>query len=312
MKIISFTSRRRIANLFTSLFPYLLSLVIGIVLYLVSVSIDSGISPEIDALREVALNLSASFFAILLIFFVFETTAKEAKRKLNRELYEFTKKKFDTVIIRIFAHVQHVLVSYENYDSSTKNFNRLLKLSIEDIAKQMNHKYLGFQLFKSHEQNIHDLESLIYTTMEASVLEDDNYITILEIIKVLINIDSIKNDDTAFEVIPTQEVTKLFIINGIDFSPDNAKYPSRFLLLERIDNEKGKVIDFGDFDKFRLNQLLNEYMINEKYRNKYSVLIFMLFSLISEWVERTGNTLLLDSRLFREVALEPYSDLKQK
>ena len=113
----------------------------------------------------------------------------------------------------------------------------------------------------------------------------------------------------AFESVQ-KEVKKLYevgsnkvewyqIQGGKEINPSNTEYPNRFLLLKHLKEDKYLVVDFGDFDQYQLDKLLNICKLNKQYIESYSDSIFNLIAKINEWLNLTGREFLLDSKMFR-------------
>lgn len=77
-------------------------------------------------------------------------------------------------------------------------------------------------------------------------------------------------------------------------NPENSK--DSYILLEKIDNDRGVVKDSGKFNQKHINELLNIYKIKEKHIPHISHAIFNLTSLINDWIRKTGGVFIFNQR----------------
>jgi hypothetical protein len=90
------------------------------------------------------------------------------------------------------------------------------------------------------------------------------------------------------------------IVSGTQLNPiENDKLPNRLILLKKIDDEKGVVIDFGDFKKYQAVDLLNYYRVKKGYVDYLTEIINSAIMAISEWISNTGYEFIIDEKLFR-------------
>jgi len=85
----------------------------------------------------------------------------------------------------------------------------------------------------------------------------------------------------------------LFVIHASKISIDN-KLRQRYLLMKRIDNEKGIVLNFGDFASGIIPDLTQYYKLNPDYLEEYADIVLYLIRSITRWIELTNGEIIID------------------
>ena len=87
--------------------------------------------------------------------------------------------------------------------------------------------------------------------------------------------------------------------SGIKINPDNSEYNDRYLLLKVLENNQYQVYDFGDFEKFKMPNLLFKCTVNPKYIFLFSDVIYDTLISINNWLNETGTEFLIDKRMYK-------------
>ncbi len=288
---------------FLKILPYLASLIAG----LIFIGIGFHLNTENENLKDLFINISASFFAIPLIFLFYQTAQNYSQKRLNREIFEYAKIQVDREVLSIITQLSKLIYNYKNESHTFADLNNLFSLKIVDIEKKIsNKKILGFKLFKNWNTIEKNLENVLMNPYILKKLENDQIIIIVNLIKNLEQIKLLQKKSDLF--IDTGEKIKGYTIaNG-----NNNELPERYLLLKeiKIKNKENTFIvkDFGDFYKYDAKKLLNFFIVNELYVKMYSTILFHLLEEINNWATLTGSEILID---LNKVRLAPKSSLEK-
>jgi len=177
-----------------------------------------------------------------------------------------------------------------------------------DIKKALKNKeLLGFQIFKHWEESESYFSRLLENSFVLSKLEDEQIIIIIKMINAMRNFQNFcLNINNFFEI--GQYIKKEFAILDLKHAHrENLKYPERLILIKKIDEDKGIVIDFGDFKVYMKPYLLKKYKIKEEKLNEFSEVVYNLLNLINRWLSLTGDKLLINERKFRIRSLRNFN-----
>ena len=96
----------------------------------------------------------------------------------------------------------------------------------------------------------------------------------------------------------TETETDYKVVEGSKMNPDNPK--DGYLLLRKIKGKpQGIVIDFGTIRQYNKPRLLNYQSIGGEKFMKWSTGFHEVFRSIDNWIENTGNHLIIDPLTFR-------------
>lgn len=287
---------RKAKNFAIVALPYLLSLTIGVLLAFKSEG----------KYKDLLINLSASFIAIPLIYLTYELAKNILFSKLNKEIYDYQKKIVDTVILNIFSKTVKMIVSYQSYSLTESSLKQYLDMSLDDLkANVSSGRFYGFQLLKKNEEYINAIENIIYKTKSFDSFNFRHYTPLFQLMKVLI---TFQNDLLSLKMI--EEIDPHASQLNLRWIRNASSTGEKYILGEVIDNDHITVVDFGNFYKDAEDNFLKEYKINEKYIEHYSMEVYMIFQLISEWLEETNYEILLDSRYFRNNSIETGTNIE--
>lgn len=281
-----------IKKLSIKLLPYLAAVITGALFYYMSKELNQKYS-------DLLLNISASFFAIPLLYLFYETAKSFSHKQLNKEIFDYAKMLIDKELLSILNQLQKVVYTLDKKDLSNQAINKFLSLEANEIEHQINNnKYLGFQIFKHWEISEKELHEILKNPFILEKLEDEQIISIIQILKSLRQLEFIQKDKSLY--IDTNEKARGYKVqSGIEMNPENNKFPDRYMLLKHLDKDRFTVYDFGDIPKYNLEKCLNYYTINIKLSEAYSVIIFELLKDVNYWLDMTGNEFVIDTKMFR-------------
>jgi hypothetical protein len=275
--------------------PYIIAFMLSFLLFVIGIRLN-------DNLKSVFLNIAATFFGIPLIYLFYQTILNFSHKRLNKELYDYAKMQIDREILSVTYQLQKMVYKLEEKDLSQTGISKFLSLTKDNIIELLNRtEYLGFQIFKHWETAEKGLHEIIRDPYILNRLENEQIISLIEIMKDLRYIESIQKIDDLY--IPMDRIVKSFkIASGPEISHKNINFPDRYLLFKKINGDKSVVMDFGDFHLYNVESLLIVFRINEKYLDIYCFAIFDLIKDINRWLDLTGKEFLIDTKQFRPAA----------
>lgn len=278
-------------KLFWYILPYLTSILSGVGIFYLSFSFNENI-------KNLLINISAALFAIPLIYLFYQSINYLSKRHLNREIYNYAKWKIDRNIFSIIHQISksYIVEINNNGFIETSIFNELNKeILYNKISSQT---YLGFQVFKKLDNLERVLERFIENPFVLNRLEDKEILSLIRILKKLVDLEVlIKKEDIL--ILQKERFRDLEIVKSNDIGPYNNNLSERIILLKKIDENSGEVIDFGDFEPFKKDSLLNTYKINKKYLTELTNCLHDLLSEIYNWWIISGHKIMIDERDFK-------------
>ncbi len=272
--------------------PYFAAIITGGIFYFLANRLQQNY-------HDLFLNIAAAFFAIPLLYFFYETAKSFSRRQLNKEIFDYAKMQIDREVLSVLNQLQKIVYTLEKKDFSNKAISKFLSLNKKEIESQIkDNKYLGFQILKNWEISEKGLHEILKNSFVLEKIEDEQTISIINILKSLRQLESIQKIDDLY--INTKEKAKGYKVqSGVEMNPENIKFPDRYMLLKHLDNDKFIVCDFGDIPKYNLGNCLNYYTINNKLLEVYSTVIFELIKDINRWLDLTGKEFVIDTKMFR-------------
>lgn len=215
---------------------------------------------------------------------------------LYDELQDYLKEQIDTQILRLLGHLSKILFGYEEYITLESAY-KLLKLSQDEITILLeNRAFLGFQVLKKFDQIESDIRNILDKTLSSSHYKRELMVPIVKIIKWITFFDKYNSFRTTPNLfISTCKTNKIYeSIHGKIMNPDNPK--NGYLLLEKIDKQYGRIIDFGDFiEKEKIKKMLYTLKMNPIHGLQYANQIYLIIEYIHEWLDLTNGEFIVDT-----------------
>ncbi len=217
---------------------------------------------------------------------------------LDNIISDYFKVQVDTEILTCINHLNKIINGYNEINSLKKisDFMHLQRNQIKELLSERN--FLGFQIFKKFEVNEKKLRELVDKSISATLYEKEIVSCIIELLKWVGSFDSFCTDRVSpYLFLEKGNKNELYrVVSGYELNTRNTKFLDRYILVEKINREKGKVIDFGDFqEKYKIDGLLKEYAINIKYLESYSDIIFDFIKISNKWLELTNGEFIIDN-----------------
>jgi len=274
------------------LLPYLAAITSAVIFYFLA-----GILNE--KYYDLLVNIAATFFTIPLLYFFYETAKSFSHKKLNKEIFDYAKMQVDRELLSVLNQLQKIIYAFAEKDFSNDAINKFLSLNKEQIESQIGKdRYLGFQVFKHWEISEKGLHELLKNPFILEKMDDEQIISIINILKSLRMLESIQKLDDLYSEIG-QKAKGYKVQSGIEMNSENKKFPDRYILLKHLAEDKFVVCDFGDIAKYNLEKCLNYYKINDKLLSHYAEIIFDLLNDINSWLNVTGREFVIDTKMFR-------------
>lgn len=197
----------RLRNLLLKSIPYLLSIVGGLVLFLVTK--DNVHNPDwVDLIN----NIAASLLSIPVVFLLYDYSNYRISRKLNSVLTNTTHDKIDTVLINMILSLRQMMNMRGKFTLS--GLNKMGDLRLGQIAAQI-------KITPTHIRTLmtlhHELDELIYKNSNGdilSVIQIQSLTNLAHNVQRLINVHHFHQDKR----VAAQYVEKIirFVIDWMD------------------------------------------------------------------------------------------------
>jgi len=282
----------RLKKSLLKVFPYFVGILAGFIFYFVGLKLSENI-------KGLFFGISATFFAIPLIYLFYQVAQNLSKKRLNKEIFDYAKMQIDREILSIINQLHKIVYPFEERGFSTTGIKKFLSIEKEDLKEILSkNEYLGFQIFKKWEVSEEHLHDILKNSYILTRLNDDQVISIISVIKSLRYLESIQKGEELYSR-TEKEATSYKIVVGKELNKDNIEFPDRYLLLKDLGNNQFLVADFGDFAPYNMNKLLQIFVSNQRYLETFSDAIFDLVREINKWVDLTGGEFVIDTKMFR-------------
>ncbi|MCX5632345.1 MAG: hypothetical protein NTW93_01505 [Phycisphaerae bacterium] len=285
----------RIKRILIRSFPFLISSIAGIILYF-------SAGKTANNLNSIIISLSATLFAIPIIYIFYQFFVSLSEKRLRKEIYDYSKMLIDTEVLAVLNQLGKFLYPNYEFQLNPKSIKNICELSKQDLVKIISRgEYLGFQAKKNWEYSIKTISEKIQNNQIINKMDTDLLCIIISFLKSINSFEIfIKRVDYLER---TEKKTDEYnIVSGKELNPvENKELPDRLILLKKLDSDKGVVVDFGDFKKHQSKDLLNYYKVKNEWINLLSEIINDVIMNIKEWIYNTGYEFIIDEQLFKPI-----------
>lgn len=231
---------------------------------------------------------------------IFYSTLMENYKKtvFSNELIDYYNSDIYLVLLKLITDFSKMIFGYNISNSSLNTIKKVVSMTESDIDKALNNStFLGFQLFKSYDEYINGLSKQLEKVVPLRNFDDEYYVPLVKLITTLKLYDKELNRRGDLSVLNClHETNSNFKVVSNKSSKD---LPNRMILLKVIDEDKGIVIDFGDFHrKDHISNLTQEFTLTPKSLRFYKGFIIEALIEINSWIDNNhGDFFLDDSRL---------------
>ena len=209
---------------------------------------------------------------------------------------DYIKQKVDTEILTIAGHLGKMLFGYQG-KSAPELLQLVTNLTDEEIKKAIkSQKLIGFQIFKNFQ--VHERKFREITDSAISSIHQNREMArpLVELVSWVARFDALnspRNNDTGFK--ESKGATKEYKIVPPSQIGKNDNLPNRYILLKKLDEEKGIVTDFGDFTyKPWIQKLTNFYELDENNLTTFISIIRHFITAVDDWLNLTNGEIILD------------------
>ncbi len=211
---------------------------------------------------------------------------------IDKRLYIKQKRTVDLAMQAILIDYCSLLYN-EKQGAERYNYSLLLNSTLGDIESFVKQrKFLGFELFRNIVLKINEFRDFFQDDVEIYFLSEAEKKLIVKIIfelrEYLSFLDSLKPD------LNTEKNSLIEVISAERMNPDNP--PNSYLLVERLDEEKVRVISGGNFRKTDFDDLLKIYSLNSENCKTFSFIVSNIVSIVNKWVEISGKYFIVNER----------------
>lgn len=224
-----------------------------------------------------------------------ESAIREMNKKgnLTNKILDFLKKDIDNEILGLLSHLLLIINDYSKQDlfAAIQGF---LNMSQNDLYKELKDKrILGFYLLKVFNEYENKIYNHINKALSSPYYNREILNSLIDIYEWFAEYDKFKRNYFSKLFIKSEEKDDRFIVvKGSEIASNNL--PERYILMEKLDDEKGIVRNFGDFPIGYIPVLTNYFAINDKSLDKYCDILFLLIKSINKWLEITNNEFIFD------------------
>ncbi len=150
-------------NLLLKTIPYLLSVIGGITIFLIS--LDRVKDPNVSGLID---NIAASLLSIPLVFLLYDYTNYRISKQVNRTLATNISDKVNSVVLNIVVFLRHSLGLKVNVHLET--FNKLQDWSIKKIAQRLKITRAEMNNLRAYR---YEIDEILYRASRSNVLTSE-------------------------------------------------------------------------------------------------------------------------------------------
>ncbi len=281
--------------------PYLVAIMVSVLFFCLGYK-------NIETLwGDLFINLSASFIAIPLVLIFVDELRGKIDRNLKRELFDYAKKNINNDILGALGHINKLFnipilpINSPLFKSITVLLNLEEKVIKETIA---NISPLGFQIFKDWGETNKYFSDALQNPLALKVFDTKQLTTLIQLLKAIQTFEKELKDGENFKFI-TDKSKEFKTAKGTDINFRNVIVPNRWILLGKTNKPDEHIVrDFGDFDQYFEDKVLNQYKVTESGKVEIAEDIIKILNLINQWLALTGNEFIFDSKQFRGAIVE--------
>lgn len=209
---------------------------------------------------------------------------------------DYIKQKVDTEILTIAGHLGKLLFGYEG-KSAPEMLQRVSNLTDKEIKETIkSQKPIGFQIFKNlqvHEKKFREIADSAISSVHQNRGIARPIIELVSWVGRFDALNSPRNDDKWFKELNSMDAN--YTVIPPSQTGQNDDLPNRFILLKKLNEEKGIVSDFGDFIyKPRIEKLTNYYELDDNNITSLVSIIRHFITAVDDWLDLTNGEIIID------------------
>lgn len=217
-----------------------------------------------------------------------------SKGRLSDKILDFLKKDIDKEILSLLSHLLLVVDCNNSKQNIFTSIQYFLNMSQKDLFSTLYGKrILGFFVFKQFNEYESRIANHIRQALSSPYYNREVLNSLIDIYEWFAEYDKFRSIYFSDLLINTNDKDEKFTIIKVSEKESN-NFPKRYILLEKMDNEKGIVNNFGDFPTGVIPMLTNYFTLNSKYLDKYCDILSLLIGSINKWLDITNNEFIID------------------
>lgn len=224
-----------------------------------------------------------------------ESAISEMNKKgnLTNKILDFLKKDIDNEILGLLSHLL-LIVNDNSKQDLFAAIQGFLNMSQQDLYEELrDKKILGFYLLKLFNEYENKIYNHINKALSSPYYNREVLNSLIDIYEWFAEYDKFKRNYFSQLFIKSEEKDDRFIVvKGSEIKSNNL--PERYILMEKLDDEKGIVRNYGDFPIGYIPVLTNYFTVNDEPLSKYCNILFLLIESINKWLEITNNEFIFD------------------
>lgn len=215
---------------------------------------------------------------------------------LDDDINDFFKVKIDTQLLTVLKSLANIVYAYNSEENNLNRITKLLNLSESDMQDLLlNKEFIGFQVHKNFREIEEELTLIFKDFVSSMYFKKELGIIVANIIKWIKKYNkfiSLRTHPNLF--IHTSKVnSEYYLLDSKSLNPTNKE---GYLLLRKIDGEKGMVVDFGDIQEtLKVDSALESVYLNEIYHIEFSACIKEFLRLVEMWLDKTNGEFFIDN-----------------
>lgn len=224
-----------------------------------------------------------------------ESAISEMNKKgnLTNKILDFLKKDIDNEILGLLSHLL-LIVNDNSKQDLFAAIQGFLNMSQKDLYEELrDKKILGFYLLKQFNEYENKIYNHINKALSSPYYNREVLNSLIDIYEWFAEYDKFKRNYFSQLFIKSEEKDDRFIVvKGSEIKSNNL--PEKYILMEKLDDEKGIVRNYGDFPIGYIPVLTNYFTVNDEPLSKYCNILFLLIESINKWLEITNNEFIFD------------------
>ncbi len=256
--------------------PYLSLGTVSVIVYILSQLFTD------TKFQNILLGIFSNSVFFFIVYFFYDIIKQIVLIRERKYLDDYIKNKITNDIFVALYYLKKIIHGYNLETNTLNNIFSIVNYSKEEIKNSVkNQNYLGFQIFK----NTDEVRSLFSDALNDNfILKYSSHmdsISILRITNNLVKLESILKTESNYEKSAEQGI-EYTVVNGKSINPEN---DDKYLLMKKtIKSDRFVVYDSGFFEDEKKDLLLNKYILNDKYSNEVSTLLYETFTLMKHWI----------------------------
>jgi len=215
---------------------------------------------------------------------------------LFNPLRDYVKGKIDFCFLEVLKHICTIVYNTYSMSESLSKVTDLLNLQENKLCDLITKRdvILGFFAYKNLENVQEQLRELFNTINSSSNYPSDWAVTILDLYDWIRSFQwhiSFRRDNPIF-IKSLNPISKYGVISAGEMNKSNK--PDSYILLDMIDDDKGRVLNTGTMVRVEREYLLSTFRFNPLALEQFCQCIWRVIKLSNNWLDITGGEFILD------------------